>query len=244
MSAQVVEVVAEFDYQSLPENSRIVVQQKWSEIESLLRVRTQNAIEIGYRLVDIKKELGHGHWRKWCETVLPFSHDTADRWIKLAEAHAQMPQIATFDLSAAYVLSGADESTIAQIAPETPHKQVKQQLEFQPGSRYIVAEPTNEFHGQTVTVQKREGDFVYCETSQGVQPMLFGWLSSEDKPETEKKPQAPSKSVLSELLESTNIALEVARERSRLLQEFCQKLCQRVEIPEDLRIEAIELGLI
>lgn len=243
--SSLVEIVSEFDYQSLPEKSRIVVQQKWSEIESLLRVRTQNAIEIGYRLAEIKNELGHGHWRKWCESVFPYSHDTADRWIKLAEASSQMSQIASFSLSAAYELSGADEPTIAAIPPATPHKEVKKALEFQPGTEYVVNEPSSQYHGQEVKVKKRDGDVVYCDTPDGeTQPMLFGWLAKEAQPLPETKPTPAPKQTISELLESTNLALDIARERSLKLQQWGEKVCQRYELDVDLQKEAIALGLI
>lgn len=242
--SSLVEIVSEFDYQSLPEKSRIVVQQKWSEIESLLRVRTQNAIEIGYRLLDIKKELGHGHWRKFTES-LPFSRATADRWVALAESHSQMPQIESFGLSAAYELSGADEPTIAAIPPATPHKEVKKALEFQPGTEYVVNEPSSQYHGQKVEVKKRDGDVVYCDTPDGeTQPMLFGWLAKEAQPTPEAKPTPAPKQTISELLESTNLALDIARERSLKLQQWGEKVCQRYELDADLQQEAIALGLV
>jgi len=243
--SSLVEIVTEFDFQSLPENSRIVVQQKWSEIESLLRVRTQNAIEIGYRLAEIKNELGHGKWLQWCESVFPYSHDTAARWMKLAESHSQITQIASFGLSAAYELSGEDESTIGAISPGTPHKEVKQQLEFAPGAEYVVNEPSSKYHGQTVTVQNRDGDIVHCQASDGTaQPMLFGWLGKDAKPTPESKPASPPKPALSEMLESTNLALDIARERSRKLQAWGEAVCKAVELPEHLKESAISLGLI
>jgi hypothetical protein len=243
MSSLVAEVVTEFDYGSLPENSRIVVQQKWSEIESLLRVRTQNAIEIGYRLAEIKTELGHGRWLEWCESVFPYSHDTATRWMKLAETHGQITQIAEFGLSAAYALSGSDEEMMSAIAPGTPHKQVKQQLEFAPGTEYVVNEPTSPFHGQTVRVNRRDGDVVFCDTAGGeTQPLMFGWLGVDSNPKPEKT--ANPKTSLSVMLEDTNLALDIARERSRKLQQWGEKVCQRYQLDVDLHNEAIELGLI
>lgn len=236
------EVVAEFDYQSIPEKSRIVVRQKWSEIESLLRVRTQNAIEIGYRLAEIKQELGHGHWRSFCES-LPFSRATADRWVALAESHAQMPQIESFGLSAAYELAGKSEETIAQIPPGSTHKQVKEALEFTPGSEFVVNEPSHKLHGQAVKVQSRDGDVVICETPAGAQPLLFGWLGN-NKPAPEPKPTIAPKPTISEMLESTNLALEIARERSALLQKLLEKILDRYQLDEDLQAEAVSLGLV
>ena len=49
-----------FDYASLEPETRIVVQQRTSEIRGLMRRAAQDIIDIGLKLIEVKERLPHG----------------------------------------------------------------------------------------------------------------------------------------------------------------------------------------
>ncbi len=55
----------DFDYASLNPETRIVVQQRTSEIKTLIQRAAQDIFDIGQKLVEVKAKLGHGHFRSW-----------------------------------------------------------------------------------------------------------------------------------------------------------------------------------
>jgi hypothetical protein len=106
-----VEQIALFDYAALDAETRIVVQQRTSEIKTLMRRSAQDIIDIGQKLIEVKARLGHGHFGGWLESEFGWSQDTAGRFINVAQRF-DIPQIADFNIapSALYALS----------APSTP----------------------------------------------------------------------------------------------------------------------------
>ncbi len=107
-----------FDYDSLPAEARIVVQNCATDIHSRIRNIRQDTIAIGARLKEAKEKLERGQWEAWLKAETPFSRDTADRLIQVAGFAAQSPQLAeNFDRmerSAVYLL----------VAPATPQAAV------------------------------------------------------------------------------------------------------------------------
>jgi hypothetical protein len=54
-----------FDYAALNLETRIVVQQRTSEIKSLMRHTASDIFDIGQKLTEVKAQLGHGYFRDW-----------------------------------------------------------------------------------------------------------------------------------------------------------------------------------
>lgn len=101
--------LALFDYAALDSETRIVVQQRTSEIKGLMRRAAQDIIEIGQKLIEVKARLGHGHFGAWLKAEFEWSWDTAKRFMRTAEVFKNQ-QIADFAPSALYLLA----------APSTP----------------------------------------------------------------------------------------------------------------------------
>lgn len=99
-----------FDYDALDAETRIVVQQRTTEIKALMKRAASDIIEIGRKLIEVKARLGHDNWTPWLETELGCSPDTAQRMMRVARVFGEKPQIAVFDPSALYLLA----------APSTP----------------------------------------------------------------------------------------------------------------------------
>lgn len=75
----------DFDYAALNPETRIVVQQRTSEIKTLIQRAAQDIFEIGQKLVEVKAKLGHGHFRSWLKAEFEWSISTATRFMQVAE---------------------------------------------------------------------------------------------------------------------------------------------------------------
>jgi hypothetical protein len=108
----------DFDYAGLAPEIRLLVQNKTSELKSLMRRSTQDIINIGQKLLEVKEQLGHGNFRTWLLAEFEWSIRTAARFMQIAtqfkDANLAHLNIA---VSALYLL--AEPST---------HEQARQQV--------------------------------------------------------------------------------------------------------------------
>ena len=245
----------EFDYSQLETETRIIVQQRTSEIKTIVTRAAHDAIEIGKKLLDIKTQLGHGYFGEWLSREFGWSHRTADNYIAAADKFANFANIEMIAPSALYLLASEStpatvkESAIAQIesGEKVTHKQVKTAIEaakLQSGDVQVVSEPEHPLYGEEVTVKRVDGDIVYCETDEGIKPIAKGWLNDnlEVQPKLEPKIYT-AKQTLSEELENTVLALDIARLRSQQLQDLLTDICKSIELPQPLCDRAVSLGI-
>ena len=75
----------DFNYAALNPETRIVVQQRTSEIKTLIQRTAQDIFEIGQKLIEVKAKLGHGHFRSWLKVEFEWSVSTATRFMQVAE---------------------------------------------------------------------------------------------------------------------------------------------------------------
>lgn len=75
----------DFEYGKLDTETRIVVQQCTREIKSLMRRTAQDIINIGQKLIEVRKQLGYGKFRKWLKAEFDWSASTATKFIQVAE---------------------------------------------------------------------------------------------------------------------------------------------------------------
>lgn len=99
-----------FDYASLDAAAASFVQQQTGEIRALMKRTAQDIIEVGQRLIEVKKTLGHGNFRAWLSAEFDWTDETARRFMNVAQQFSHIPQIVEFAPSALYELS----------APSTP----------------------------------------------------------------------------------------------------------------------------
>jgi hypothetical protein len=74
-----------FDYAVLNTETRIVVQQRTSEIKTLMRQTAKDTISIGQKLTEVKQQLGHGEFGKWLKAEFNWGITTAWKLMKVAE---------------------------------------------------------------------------------------------------------------------------------------------------------------
>jgi Protein of unknown function (DUF3102) len=110
-----------FNYAVLTPEVQIIVQDKTSELKSLMRRSAQDIIDIGQKLTEVKEQLAHGNFRAWLKTEFDWSVRTAARFMQVAtqfkDANLAHLNIA---VSALYLLA----------EPSTPEKARKQALEL------------------------------------------------------------------------------------------------------------------
>ena len=97
----------EFDYSTLNSETQIVVQQRTSEIRSLLRRTAQDIFDVGQKLIEVKAQLGHGHFRTWLNTEFDWSIWTATKFMQVADkfkcvkfSHLDIAPSALYELAA------------------------------------------------------------------------------------------------------------------------------------------------
>jgi phage N-6-adenine-methyltransferase len=138
-----------FDYSSLDTDTRIVVQQRTSEIKGLMKRAAEDIIQIGQRLIEVKACLSHNTWETWLLAEFDWSDQTARRFIHVARSFgSEKQQIVAFAPSALYLLaapSTPEEARIeaidrAEAGEEITYTAAKQIVnEYKPG-RELLAE--------------------------------------------------------------------------------------------------------
>lgn len=106
--------IGPFDYGSLDTETRIVVQQRTTEIRERMDHIRRSTAEIGQRLRDVKTRLGHGEFGVWLATEFQWSQATAENLMSVATLVEQNRKFYEFEdqfaRSALYLLA----------APSTP----------------------------------------------------------------------------------------------------------------------------
>ncbi len=107
--------LSEYNYTMLEPEIKIVVQQRTSEIKSLIHRSAQDIFDIGQKLIEVKEKLGHGRFVTWLNTEFNWSKSTAQRFMQVAR---QFKRGNFTDLniasSALYLLASSNTSVAAR----------------------------------------------------------------------------------------------------------------------------------
>src|SRR5579864_2132000 len=106
-----------FDYAGLDSDTRSVVQQRTRELKSLMYRTTQDIIEIGHKLIEVKARIGHGNFGRWLEAEFSWSNPTAQRFMNVAEKFVKLTNLeiapsALYELAAPSVPEAARQEAI------------------------------------------------------------------------------------------------------------------------------------
>ena len=77
--------ILNFEYGALEAETRIVVQQYTNEIKTLMRRNSQEIIDIGQKLMEVKQYLGHGNFRNWLKLEFNWSVSAATKFMQVAQ---------------------------------------------------------------------------------------------------------------------------------------------------------------
>lgn len=75
----------QFDYDSLTHGTKSLVELKTSEIRSRMGKAAASIIEIGERLIEVKKALPHGQFLPWLEAEFKWTEMTATKMMQVAK---------------------------------------------------------------------------------------------------------------------------------------------------------------
>ncbi len=96
-----------FDYAALDPETRIVVQQRTSEIKSLIRRTASDILDLGQKLLEVKAQLGHGYFRDWLKSEFDWGVWTATKYMQVAKrfkcvnfSHLDIAPSALYELAA------------------------------------------------------------------------------------------------------------------------------------------------
>ncbi|PSB25036.1 DUF3102 domain-containing protein [Chlorogloea sp. CCALA 695] len=107
--------LSEYNYTMLEPEIKIVVQQRTSEIKSLIHRSAQDIFDIGQKLIEVKEKLGHGRFVMWLNTEFNWSKSAAQRFMQVAR---QFKRGNFTDLkiasSALYLLASSNTSIAAR----------------------------------------------------------------------------------------------------------------------------------
>ncbi len=97
-----------FDYMALSPSARNIVQQNAREIKSLIKRTAQDTINIGQKLIEAKKQLGHGYFENWLKAEFNWGHWTARKFMQVAREFESVNFTdLSIDISALYHLATA-----------------------------------------------------------------------------------------------------------------------------------------
>lgn len=153
----------QFDYEALSESTKIVVQQKTSEIRSRMNKAASNIMEIGERLIAVKEQLGHGQFREWLTAEFAWDERSAQRMMKVATTF-KSDNLSDLALapSALYLLaSDATPQEVkdrfvqkAQDGEQVTHAEVKQAVQVTRATPQVVSKA--EYEGEIVDEETGE----------------------------------------------------------------------------------------
>lgn len=138
-----------FDYGSLDSETRIVVQQRTSEIKSLIRQTAQDIIDIGQKLIKVKQQLEHGNFRNWLKAEFEWGISTATKFMHVANrfkcvnlTHLSITASALYLLAAPCTPELASEGALSVLLKEKSSLTARVRLSLisirnQPSSRLL-----------------------------------------------------------------------------------------------------------
>lgn len=94
------------------------IEKTTAEILILKDQTAQNIIEIGKRLIKVKKNLNHGEFIKWLENKVDFSRYTANRFMKIATEFSNASAVQHLGSRKLFALAGLDEQDRQEVMQE------------------------------------------------------------------------------------------------------------------------------
>jgi len=175
----------DFDYVILDTETRVAVQQRTSEIKSLMRRTASDIIDIGQKLLEVKDYLGHGNFLSWLKTEFNWSESASRKFMQVTR---QFKSVNFADLniaaSALYLLA----------APSTP-----------PLARQEALKRASQ--GEAITLV--EAQVIVSRYKESAQFNFTKPLTVDVPAETlESEPSIPAELELSEPAQQTKLSLE------------------------------------
>jgi hypothetical protein len=245
-----IDVIPAFDYGALSVENRISIQQKTSEIRSLIRRSAQDAIEIGSKLIEVKDRLAHGQFGTWLNTEFGWSDRLARQYMLVAAKMADYANLDQIAPSALYLLAAgttpddvrrefveqaAAGQPVTYSAVKTAISSAKPASNRLVGETHTITEPESPYYGDEVVIDRHDGEFVYATTPQGEsKPFLPGWIGEQPPEKIKVEPKPDQKT---QLLDSLEFKVSVKEQRIEILEKYLTRVLDEVSLPDDLYYE-------
>ena len=168
-------VLKRFDYDSLDAAEAVFVQQQTNEIRSLMKRTSQGIFDIGQRLTEVKRRLGHGKFGVWLEAEFEWGVTTAWQFMKVAEAFKSSKfEDLRFGPSALYLLA-------APSTPEAARQEAIARAEAGEPITYTAAKKIKQKHALSSVKSKPQSPKSYLPISEPNAPLS----SSRQHPDLE-----------------------------------------------------------
>lgn len=176
-----VQLATFFDYDSLDQSHRLVIQQHTGEIRKRLRRSAQDVWEIGQRLADVRSRLKYGQFLAWLKAEFGWSQRTAYNFINVYETFGdRFANLAKVDIATSVLYQLA--------APSVPEELRNQVLKSASEGERITQKALKSAikqHTQLPKEQPQEGAptkpeiiTVIPKSSENAQPSIDGKLPS------------------------------------------------------------------
>lgn len=215
-----IERQAAFDYASLAPDVRDRVETATRRLHDLERRTSENIIEMGQHLIEVKAAIGHGNFLTWLESEFGWGRSTAYRMMEVAE---KFPNLGTSEVSPSALYLLASESTpeevrvefteLAAIGQRVTHKAVKERIAERKRAEIPVAEwrKVDEDTGEILDDEPE----IEAEQVDPSDPATFQWQPPPPKPSpngTATATVSRAESIASRLVKELgrSLALEVA----------------------------------
>lgn len=199
------------------------IEKTTAEILILKDQTAQNIIEIGKRLIKVKKNLNHGEFIKWLENKVDFSRYTANRFMKIATEFSNASAVQHLGSRKLFALAGLDKQDRQEVMQENnvedmttreleqvvkEKKEIKKQLEeeqeYSEELQQAIKEKENkirELQDKIETIQIPEKEIIEKEVVKEIVPenLILEKQSLEKELETLRKRAEKAENTLSRM---------------------------------------------
>ena len=140
----------DFDYSTLDATTSQFVQQQTGEIRALMKRTAQDIIEVGQKLTQVKKQLGHGRFRDWLRSEFQWSVSAATRFMQVSERF-QFINLSNLDLAPSALYELAAPST-----PEAAREEALSRAKTGEAITHKAAQTIKQKYATPATKPKRE----------------------------------------------------------------------------------------
>lgn len=95
------------------------IEKTTAEILILKDQTAQNIIEIGKRLIEVKKNIEYGEFGEWLKNKVDISHRTANNFMKVANTFSNSQSLANLGSTKLFLLAGLDEEDRQEVMQES-----------------------------------------------------------------------------------------------------------------------------
>lgn len=132
-----------FNYEILDQETQINIKQKTFEIKVLIRQAAKDIIEVGQKLVTVKKQLKHGEFRNWLKAEFDWSISSATKFMQVYDKFKNI-NFTHFNFSASALYALAAPST-----PESARKHALQLADRGENITYSLAKQIVKHHKES-----------------------------------------------------------------------------------------------